>query len=985
MKVTKRVLTLVSALFMATAFMACSDVSDDSPSSEMQKPQTQTHPDEQSTDTTKAQLASATPGQQIQIGGEKFYVIANHLSSGTTNNVSAIVGRSAVSSRAGIDTGDSNVDLLIEKFASDVYVRRSLEEAGITKYVQAMPANLDSAISISGTAQNDKTTTVKDIFYILNAESQTIATFEQRFMSDYLISNLVERKVSGYENLDISGDNKNTVTKEEFLKNFVLTDGKIDFNKIAILHKYYNPNRFDVWTTPENIGGSLSDKTAIRKTYKYDKNGEVATTKEYLKKVKTNKDYQKVTTIGGTEKIANSYVYSCEDNDDSKTYGYTLDGNGEYYSFKNTDSTAYGTERKFAVEACGTAPFGDSTGSNKNNNNDDYRNRVQLNFKNSYGGNYFSITVETTGKADGVSKSKKTLSSSWRQGDSTVFTNLPVTFNDGSETKNITLAEAVYELSNNIRFSEETTTLNGYTVPAKIYVRATYPDSFTNCAFLKDLDFFDITLVPDTSKTEGIFYKEIKRTGDDDEKNIPDFVNKYKEAFSKFLLRTYNTKSEVFTATPKKPEVHLEQEEEQDATSVDFRKVTLDDFVLGKNSTLSESSPNFYYIDGTATINGIKIFGHFSIYSDKDNNRNEVKIDPNFHRAGTPFPKEGEKINLSSVKEGIKIPNSKSTMLSFDWYQFSENFHGYFIVTDKDGTVLYSKEANNDNHSYLIKYTVPITGTAYILYYNLVDNTGERILYTVTINSITIGEPSEPDPIIDDNTNTENQDTEEDTTYPNPAVTTPTTAKTYSFAYGENGITLADFGNLADWNMDTKDVIGYPASFSRLKLSNGAILHSGKNKLRFHSKHEENAELTEEIISAITALNYNGGLSEGDLKNGVSITAFDRYIELPLDGAGTITATVDFRGANESDNPTGGPLQAAFIDKNGNLLGNVVSDELTKGTKNVTITGTVPASGPVYLVFSRNGAKKVNNNGELKGTGGLDVKTIKVTPAEQSE
>ena len=241
-----------------------------------------------------------------------------------------------------------------------------------------------------------------------------------------------------------------------------------------------------------------------------------------------------------------------------------------------------------------------------------------------------------------------------------------------------------------------------------------------------------------------------------------------------------------------------------------------------------------------------------------------------------------------------------------------------------------------------------------------------------------------PDPIIDDNTNTENQGTEEDTTYPNPAVTTPATAKTYSFAYGENGITLADFGNLADWNMKTNDVIGYPASFSRLKLSNGAILHSdSNNKLRFHSKHEKDAELTEEIISTITALNYNGGLADGNLEEGGSFY-FDRYIEIPLDGAGTITATVDFRAANESDNPTGGPLQAAFIDKNGNLLGNVVSDELTKGTKNVTITGTVPASGPVYLVFSRNGAKK-NNNGELKGTGGLDVKTIKVTPAEQSE
>ena len=39
---------------------------------------------------------------------------------------------------------------------------------------------------------------------------------------------------------------------------------------------------------------------------------------------------------------------------------------------------------------------------------------------------------------------------------------------------------------------------------------------------------------------------------------------------------------------------------------------------------------------------------------------------------------------------------------------------------------------------------------------------------------------------------------------------------------------------------------------------------------------------------------------------------------------------------------------------------------------------TASASGSVYLVFSRNGAKKSSGS----GTGGLDVKKITVTPAE---
>ena len=38
---------------------------------------------------------------------------------------------------------------------------------------------------------------------------------------------------------------------------------------------------------------------------------------------------------------------------------------------------------------------------------------------------------------------------------------------------------------------------------------------------------------------------------------------------------------------------------------------------------------------------------------------------------------------------------------------------------------------------------------------------------------------------------------------------------------------------------------------------------------------------------------------------------------------------------------------------------------------------TASASGSVYLVFSRNGAKKGSS-----GTGGMDVYSIKVTPAE---
>lgn len=182
--------------------------------------------------------------------------------------------------------------------------------------------------------------------------------------------------------------------------------------------------------------------------------------------------------------------------------------------------------------------------------------------------------------------------------------------------------------------------------------------------------------------------------------------------------------------------------------------------------------------------------------------------------------------------------------------------------------------------------------------------------------------------------------------------------------------------------MGTKDVILSPAAstLTEKTLSNGAVLHwkgSKAGTFRFRSTHDAAASLTETIVNAATALNYNGGLADGDLSSGVDLSTVDRYIEIPVDGAGTVTATVDFKGAKESDNPTGGPFKAAFVDKDGKLLGTVASDEVTASSTDVTITGTVSSAASVYLVFSRNSAKKGSS-----GTGGMDVYSITVTPAE---
>ena len=206
---------------------------------------------------------------------------------------------------------------------------------------------------------------------------------------------------------------------------------------------------------------------------------------------------------------------------------------------------------------------------------------------------------------------------------------------------------------------------------------------------------------------------------------------------------------------------------------------------------------------------------------------------------------------------------------------------------------------------------------------------------------------------------------------------TPATAKTYSFTGGENGIVAAD---ISDWDLSAKDVINAPIAkeLTTKVLANGASLSWKGSKvatLRFRATHEKNEGTISDLAPTITALNYNGG-ANSDISNGIAIDSLDRYISIPVDGAGTVSAEVTFKGAKDTDNPTGGPFQVAFVDADGKVLGTVVPDELTASSTK-TVSGTVTAAGTAYLAFSRNGAKKSDGN----GTGGIDVSTITVAPA----
>ena len=133
---------------------------------------------------------------------------------------------------------------------------------------------------------------------------------------------------------------------------------------------------------------------------------------------------------------------------------------------------------------------------------------------------------------------------------------------------------------------------------------------------------------------------------------------------------------------------------------------------------------------------------------------------------------------------------------------------------------------------------------------------------------------------------------------PPPGGTTPATAATYSFAGGTNGIVAAD---LTDWDLSAENVISSPvaSTLKSLELNNGAAIAWKGSKvgtLRFRATHTAASGDIATLAPTITGLNYNGG-ADSDLSSGISIGDLDRYVSIDVDGAGTVTASVEFKGA----------------------------------------------------------------------------------------
>ena len=223
----------------------------------------------------------------------------------------------------------------------------------------------------------------------------------------------------------------------------------------------------------------------------------------------------------------------------------------------------------------------------------------------------------------------------------------------------------------------------------------------------------------------------------------------------------------------------------------------------------------------------------------------------------------------------------------------------------------------------------------------------------------------EPDPEEGDGTDTETN-TDTDDKGGSVEQGTKATAKTYDFSvWSDADKTAFALEAYKDSKGTAKNTYSSPAGITN--LSTGvSIYNKSASAIMIRTNSTDD-------MNTLVGLNYNGGITDS-IANGIAVESLDRYICIPVDGAGTVTASVKIVNSSSKT----GTLQVAFVDADGKLLGDLVTANVADGKIGTTdsnlgnITGSVTKAGNVYLAFSRNGA----------GGGGMDVYSIEVAPAE---
>jgi len=459
---------------------------------------------------SESQADSYVTGQSVTLDGTTYYVISNNIS-GISSSRSAEESDTTTES-----TGDDEIDTIIEKYASDVFVRRLLKEIGVTSYVELWnPNNEDAAYSGSESVYYG------DKFIIVNEDGNKLAIFSQKWSSYDIVNYLISKGDTTYTS-GLTTSSLNTEKAAAFQE-----------IPVSVLRSTFDPNRFRVTTQSAFYGDDLTKCQSIEKVYNYDVNGEVALTKANVNHANWSKDYQ---TVGSS--VKNSYVYKefYTSSDYARTdYWLNRSTNGEFYGLQECDYYD-SNQRTFKVNGRGSGEL------DGNILTDDRNLSVSLAFnKTESRALELSVILDEASEGDykkyylstGALDTSKTL----YEQEVTVYkqleeggTKTQLYADSSSETK-YTLMGALTSLdlfTPYIRVNEaEYETVNGMAVPASIQLKA----PFKSTADFKG-EYLVVTLVPDTSVTDAISYKVANASETINGESVPTFVKAYSDTFT---------------------------------------------------------------------------------------------------------------------------------------------------------------------------------------------------------------------------------------------------------------------------------------------------------------------------------------------------------------------------------------------------------------------------------------------------------------------
>lgn len=494
-------------------------------------------------------LSTAEPGSVIKIDGEEVVVLENTYYQDSSRSVS---NARAVQVEGLSEEQNNLIRHYMEEMGGNK-IKKMLQDVNINQYVQGWKKG-DTKVNMP--YLNGGVVYASDYFYYFDKNGKKIAHFKLNWESSKVVQALTG---AGSETKTLDA-----VKKFEEMAGLPITEtlpsGRydyttIDVDKYARFRASNDPNVFKCQSFPENINPSkVSEKKEIQYTYKYETQGEgenktVKVTdfdRENLKSWYQSLYYQ---MIDG--KAVGAYNEYPEFNYDDNSGKYTrrqfllrengISGAVKFYAISrdNYTSDSNPNECKVKITASGK---GDIKG---NVADAEYKNETQI--RTNTNNDFLEFTKKVTGSSLTGENAAKAVNYKLqcKRGDnkekSKPFAEMTVKFyadaSSNTVTKTTTLAEAISKyFSSDLILSEETTEINGWTVPAFIRFRATF---LTEGSSSHNKKYAWVKLVPE-AKGEGFIYQmPINETvaGNDVPENVKIYCDNYRDIY---VAGTYN-------------------------------------------------------------------------------------------------------------------------------------------------------------------------------------------------------------------------------------------------------------------------------------------------------------------------------------------------------------------------------------------------------------------------------------------------------------